>query len=71
MNLTAADAFWLTLLLMGAVYETAALVTKKRGDTLSETTRKWFATRTALGRWAFCVGWVGFSGWYLWHILWQ
>lgn len=65
------DVFWGLLILIGAVYEVVALRAKMKGDTLSETTRRWFMTNTALGRWAFGIGWVGFSGWYLWHILWQ
>lgn len=65
------DVLWGVLLIAGAAYEGYALKTKKQGDTLSETTRRWFMTGTKTGRWTFGVAWVGFSGWYLWHILWQ
>lgn len=68
---TVADAVWACLLLLGIAYEIAAVVAKRWKDTLSDTTRKWFMTNTTAGRWGFGVFWVGFSGWYLWHILWQ
>jgi hypothetical protein len=65
------DVFWGLLVLIGAAYEVVALRAKAKGDTLSETTRRWFMTNTVLGRWVFGVAWAGFSGWYFWHILWQ
>jgi hypothetical protein len=64
------DVVWGALIMLGAAYELAALRTKRQGDTLSETTRKWFMTDKPAGKVAFGVAWVGFSGWYLWHILW-
>lgn len=69
--MTPADVAWGGILLVGLVYEIAALRSKRNGDTLSETTRKWFMTNTVAGKVVFGVAWVGFSGWYLWHILWQ
>lgn len=69
--MTKADVFWAVLLLSGAVYEVQAIRSKRWQNTLSGTTRKWFSTKTVAGAWAFGVAWVGFSGWYLWHILWQ
>ena len=71
MDVTAADAVWASMLVLGLVYEFAAIRGKRWKDTLSDTTRKWFMTDTVAGQWAFGIGWVGFSGWYLWHILWQ
>lgn len=60
---------WLAWLAAFAVIEGAALVNRRGGDTFSEYTRKWFATHTKPGRAAFAVAWVGFSVWYLVHIL--
>lgn len=66
-----ADMFWGVLIFTGLVYETAALRSKRHRDTLSQTTRRWFMTDTVAGQWVFGAAWIGFSGWYLWHILWQ
>ncbi|MFD9248398.1 hypothetical protein [Streptomyces bottropensis] len=53
-----------------ALFETWALINKRDGDTLSENTRRLFRIRTSkTGRAIFTVGWVGFSGWFLLHIL--
>lgn len=53
-----------------AVYEGLTLANAKKGDTLSENTRKLFRIRTnKIGRAAFTVGWTGFSAWFLLHIL--
>lgn len=70
-SITKIDAFWGVLLLTGAIYELVAIRRRKWKATLSQTTRRWFFTDTVIGRWVFGVAWVGFSGWYLWHILWQ
>ncbi|MFI5859359.1 hypothetical protein [Streptomyces parvulus] len=60
-------ALWTALF---ALFETWALINKKEGDTLSENTRALFHTRTSkAGRAVFTVGWLGFSGWFLLHIL--
>jgi hypothetical protein len=71
MDVTTADAVWASMLVLGLVYEFAAIRSKRWKDTLSDTTRKWFMTDKPVGKWAFGTFWVGFSGWYLWHILWQ
>ncbi|MGW5635710.1 hypothetical protein [Streptomyces sp. NPDC003832] len=53
-----------------AVTETLALVNGRKGDTLSENTRTLFHTKTSrAGRLTFAAGWVGFSVWFLGHIL--
>lgn len=65
-----ADIVWAAVLIAGLGYEVAALRNNRKDDTLSETTRRWFMTNKPAGRWAFGVAWVGFSAWYLWHILW-
>lgn len=65
-----ADIVWSALVLAGAAYEGYALINKRPGDTLSETTRKAFRTRTRAGALAFGTLWVSFSAWFLGHILW-
>ena len=62
-------ALWLGLF---ALFEGAALADRRKEDTLSERTRDWFRTTSSkTGRRVFAAGWVTFSGWFLWHILWQ
>ncbi|MFI9052541.1 hypothetical protein [Streptomyces sp. NPDC053427] len=61
---------WAVWTALFGLFETWALINKKDGDTLSENTRKLFRTRTSkAGRAIFAVGWMGFSGWFLLHIL--
>lgn len=59
-------AAWLAALI---TIEGLALASKRSVDTLSAVTRTAFATHTRIGRAAFGVAWVGFSVWYLGHIL--
>lgn len=68
---SSADVMWAALIASGLVYEVAAIRSKRWKDTLSDTTRKWFMTEKTAGKVAFGVAWVGFAGWYFWHILWQ
>lgn len=63
------DIAWGGILLVGAAYETYALLTHKDGDTLSERTRSWFRTRTKPGKIVFAGSWIGFSAWFLFHII--
>jgi hypothetical protein len=66
------DLIWIGWLLAFAMFEGRALLDTREGDTLSERTREWFRTnKSPLGRQVFGWGWVAFSGWFLWHILWQ
>jgi hypothetical protein len=65
-----AGAVWSGIILAGAAYEAYALVNKRNGDTLSETTRRAFRVRTRTGAVVFGVLWTSFSGWFLGHILW-
>lgn len=66
------DLVWGGLILAGAVFEAYALANRRQGDTLSETTRQAFRTRTSrTGRILFGSTWAAFSGWYLVHILWD
>lgn len=78
--MTVYDAAWGGLLTAGLAFEAWALAHDKRGDTLSEFTRKVFRTgypdrpgirRSKWGRRTFAVVWVGFAAWYTYHILWQ
>lgn len=60
---------WGSLIVAGAGFEVYALRTARQGDTLSESTRRWFRVHTKAGAVAFAVSWVGFGVWYLDHIL--
>lgn len=60
---------WLAWGAAFGITEGLALANKRDDDTLSEETRKVFHTRTHAGRVAFGVSWVGFSAWFLGHIL--
>lgn len=68
-GLTAADYAWGGLLLAGGAYEAYTLITKRPGDTLSETTRRGFRVHTLRGKVAFGAVWTSFSVWYFGHIL--
>ncbi len=64
------NAVWIVWTAIFAVAETIALANRRENDTLSETTRRLFRTRTSkVGRAVFAIGWSGFSVWYLLHIL--
>jgi len=65
------NVVWVTWLLLFGIFEGAALVDRRAGDTLSERTREWFRVNTPRGRIVFGLGWTAFAGWFLWHILWQ
>ena len=52
---------------LAAVVEGVGVFTDN--DTLSQLTSDLFRVSTAQGKWAFAATWVGFAGWYLWHIL--
>lgn len=63
-------AIWVAWSLTFAIAEAIALANKRDEDTLSENVRRLFRTRTSkVGRAIFAVGWFGFSGWFLLHIL--
>jgi hypothetical protein len=64
-----ADVVWGGLIVAGAAFEVYALRNAREGDTLSESTRRWFRVHTRAGALVFAAGWVGFSVWYLDHIL--
>jgi hypothetical protein len=66
----ASSLIWGAWAAVFVVYEAWALVNEKDGDTLSETTRRVFRTRTSkLGRAVFTVAVAGGAVWYLLHIL--
>lgn len=68
-GMSEADYIWAALILAGAAYEVHTLRNRRNLDTLSETTRRWFQVRTPVGRAVFALGWVGFSVWFLLHVL--
>lgn len=64
------DFIWGGIITAGAAYEIYALANRKRGDTLSETTRKAFRIHTSkAGRIAFGTSWAAFAVWFWGHIL--
>ncbi|MCT9090577.1 hypothetical protein N4G70_17190 [Streptomyces sp. ASQP_92] len=67
--MTQPDVIWGAVLAVGALVELWALRNAQPGDTLSERVRVWFRTHTRPGRAAFAVAWLGFSAWFLVHIL--
>ena len=60
---------WGGLALAGAAYEYHAIRTEADGDTLSEITRATFRVHTRPGRAVFTICWLGFSAWFLGHVL--
>lgn len=71
MSNTTSDVVWSVLIGVALVYELIAVALKRWPATLSAKTRRFFQTNTEFGRWTFLVLWLGFAGWFLWHILWQ
>jgi hypothetical protein len=69
MDTTSADFVWGGLILAGAAFEVYALRNAREGDTLSESVRRWFYVHTKAGALVFTAAWIGFSVWFLDHIL--
>ncbi|PZT70210.1 hypothetical protein DN402_31845 [Streptomyces sp. SW4] len=67
--MTGADWVWGGLLTAGAAFEVWALRNATSGDTLSESTRRWFRVHTRAGAVVFAGLWTGFAVWFLAHIL--
>lgn len=65
-----ANIVWGGIILVGTAVEAYALMSKRSGDTLSESTRRAFRVRTKPGAVIFGVLWTSFSVWFLLHILW-
>lgn len=65
------DLVWAAVTVLVLFLETVGILGRKPDDTISEMTRKHFHTDTPAGALIFGVAWVGFAGWYLWHIIWQ
>lgn len=65
------DLVWGAVAALVIFLEFAGIVGKRKGDTISELTRKYFKTDTPAGATLFGVTWLGFAAWYFWHILWQ
>lgn len=62
------DWVWAGLFAAGLAYEAWTIRTAGRGDTLSETIRRVFRVHTRPGKLVFLVLWLGFAGWFAWHI---
>lgn len=60
---------WGFVFLFGLIFELHTILTAERGDTLTENTRRLFFVHTKPGRAIFVVVWLGFSTWFLGHIL--
>jgi hypothetical protein len=69
MDTGSGDFVWGGLILAGAAFEVYALKNARAGDTLSESTRRWFRVHTKAGAAAFIIAWASFSVWFGWHIL--
>lgn len=68
--MSAAGITWAAITVVGVGYEAYTLFNRRKEDTLSATTRAAFRTRhSKTGRVVFGVFWVGFSTWFLGHIL--
>ncbi|MEL3944511.1 hypothetical protein [Streptomyces sp. LNU-CPARS28] len=67
--MTSPDVIWGAVLAVGALVELWALRNAQPGDTLSERVRTWFRTHTRPGRAVFAAAWLGFSAWFLVHIV--
>jgi len=63
------DVIWASVFVLGTAVEVWALRNGREGDTLSERIRAWFRVDTRTGKVVFTVGWVGFSVWFLSHVL--
>jgi hypothetical protein len=63
------DVVWGGLIVAGAAFETWALRTARQEQTFSASTRRWFRVHTKAGAVVFAVGWVGFSAWWIDHII--
>lgn len=64
-----ADVVWSLIIGAGFAYEAYTLRTKRRGDTASETTRRWWMTNTKPGRYLFLAALYGTATWYAGHVL--
>ena len=63
------DLMWVGWLALFGAMEGNAIVNETEGDTLSERTRVWFATKSRAGRWGF-LGALGlFATWFAVHII--
>lgn len=63
------ELVWGGLLAAGLAYETYGLLGGVEGDTLSEVTRATFHTEHPLGKAAFLGLYLGFSAWFVPHIV--
>lgn len=67
-NLPSGPIVWATLFTAGGAYEAYGIFNDRKGDTLSECTRKLFRVQTRVGKIAFTGAYVSFSAWFIPHI---
>lgn len=63
------DAVWVSWLGLFVLFEGHGIWSETPGDTLSERTRVWFATKTVAGRWGFIIFVGVLAAWFVPHIL--
>ena len=61
-------AIWGVILALAGIVEVWGITNAGADDTLSEFTR-WIFDTDGSGALVFGIGWAGFAGWFLWHIL--
>lgn len=63
------DLAWAVLFAVGIGYEVVAIKREQFDRTATRTTRRWFRTHHPIGKAVFTTGWLGFAGWFAWHIV--
>lgn len=63
------DVAWGAILGGALAWELRTVFNRQLGDTLSERLRVWFRTHTKPGKAAFTIAWLGFSAWFIPHII--
>ena len=67
--MTRDDFVWVVVFATGIGYEVWAIRREQYDKTMSRTTRRWWRTHHPVGATAFSVGWMGFAGWFAWHVV--
>lgn len=62
---------WAGLFLIGLIYEGWTILNVEPGDTLSETVRALISAHGSIGQAVFAIGWLAFSVWFWFHILYE
>ena len=63
------DLMWIGWIALFGAMEGNAIINETEGDTLSERTRVWFATKSRAGRWGFLASLGVGAAWYAVHII--